>query len=256
MNGRLLPASSMLLALLGAAPAPAPRGPVPERAAAVTHSGVPAPGPAAPALPPVKELRLDSLAGLELVNVTGEVAVYRGRRAVRLVDLSSKHDPGKEAGGHAMAIVAGSDFGSGTIEAEVAGRPRAGASAEARGFIGIAFHVKDRGSRFECFYLRPTNARVDDQLRRNHSTQYISFPGFPWERLRRESPGVYESYVDLEPGAWTRIRVVGARARLYVHGSDQPALIVDDLKQGEARAQVALWIGEDTDGWFSNLVIR
>ena|SRR5258708_28541659 len=52
--------------------------------------------------------------------------------------------------------------------------------------------------------------RADDQLRRNHSTQYISEPEWPWPRLRSEAPGVYESYVDLVPAngrtsrSWSR----------------------------------------------------
>jgi hypothetical protein len=57
-------------------------------------------------------------------------------------------------------------------------------------------------SGFECFYLRPTNGRADDQVRRNHSVQYISFRGFPWYRL--ESPEKYESYTDLVPASGQR----------------------------------------------------
>jgi hypothetical protein len=207
---------------------------------------------------PRPTFRLDSLAGLELLNVKGEVATYRGRRAVRLADLPGNSADPRVAGGNALAILSGSDFQNGTIEAEIAGAPRAGAPESARGFIGIAFHVQALGSRYECFYLRPTNGRASEQLRRNHATQYISEPGFAFDRLRRESPGVYESYVDLEPGAWTRIKieVAGVRARLYVHGAAQPTLVVNDLKLGETRGQVALWIGDDTDGYFSNLTLE
>ena len=67
--------------------------------------------------------------------------------------------------------------------------------------MGIAFRVEAQGTRYECFYLRFTNGRPDDQLQRNHSTQYVSEPDFRWQRLRKENPGVYESYVDIEPGA-------------------------------------------------------
>ena len=69
---------------------------------------------------------------------------------------------------------------------------------------------------------------------------------------------MYESYVDLEIGAWTRIGVVvaGAQARLYVNGANQPCLIVNDLKLGETHGQIALWIGSDTDAYFSNLTVR
>ena len=55
-----------------------------------------------------------------------------------------------------------------------------------RGFVGVAFRVAADQSRFECIYLRPTNGRVEDQVRRNHSVQYISVPGFPWPFLRKE----------------------------------------------------------------------
>ncbi len=71
-------------------------------------------------------------------------------------------------------------------------------------------------------------------------TQNVSQPDFTWKRLRKENPGVYESYVDLEPSAWTRIKIVvaGTKASLYVNGADQPCLIVNDLKLGETHGQV------------------
>ncbi len=73
--------------------------------------------------------------------------------------------------------------------------------------------------------------------------------------MRKEFPEKYESYVDLEPGVWTRMRVVvdGATARLFVHGAPQPALVVNDLKLGTGDGAVALWIGAGTEGFFSNL---
>ena len=95
---------------------------------------------------------------------------------------------------------------------------------------------------FEYIYLRPTNGRADDQIRRNHSTQYGSFPKFTFAEMRRLSPEKYESYVDLEPGVWTRYRITveGTKARLYVHGAPQPCLIVNDLKLGDSSGGVAL----------------
>jgi hypothetical protein len=197
--------------------------------------------------------RLNSTSGLELVNAKAETVTYKGRRVVRIVDTSPT-----ASSGQAMGILSASDFEDGTIEVEVAGTPRTGASESARGFIGIAFRLQPDGSHFECFYIRPTNGRADDQLRRNHSTQYISNPDFPWERLRKETPGVYESYTDILPAVWTRIRIVveGIHARLYVNGSDQPCLIVNDLKLGKTHGKIALWIGPETDGYFSHLAVK
>jgi hypothetical protein len=82
-----------------------------------------------------------------------------------------------------------------------------------------------RNNSYEYIYIRPTNGRADDQVRRNHSTQYSSYPEFDFVRLRRESPEKYESYVDLQSGEWTKfkIEVEGPKARLYIHDAEQPA---------------------------------
>src|SRR5574338_379282 len=118
-----------------------------------------------------RTFNFDSLSGLELQNVEAGLVEHRGRRAMRLV----------EQGGEAesIAILPGSDFRDGVIEAEIAGAPRRDAPEGMRGFVGIAFRVQPDGGRFECFYLRPTNGRAEDQLRRNHATQYVSQPDFP-----------------------------------------------------------------------------
>jgi len=126
---------------------------------------------------------------------------------------------------------------------------------KARGFVGIAFRVSLNGSRFECIYLRPTNGRAEDQVRRNHSVQYISVPGFPWQRLRKEFPAQYETYVDLAPGEWTKVRIEvrGEKVRLYVHNAPHPTLLVNDLKQRQSNGAIALWVGPGTIAHFSKL---
>jgi len=156
----------------------------------------------------------------------------------------------------ALVLLPGSDFEDGTLEVELAGAPRADAQPNMRGFVGLAFRVEElERTEYECFYLRPTNGRADDQLRRNHTTQYVSHPDFPWHRLRQEQPGVYESYADTEAGAWTKVKIVveGERAQLFLHDAEQPALIVNDLKRGRSGGRVALWIGMGTEAHFRNL---
>jgi hypothetical protein len=188
------------------------------------------------------------MASLETQKLNAAVATYQGKEANRLSDRDGE-------GG--LALLKNPVFKNGTIEVELAGKPSAGSFAGARGFVGIAFRVQSGGSKYECIYLRPTNGRADDMLRRNHATQYVSEPEWGWERLRKEWPGVYESYVDLEAGAWTRYKIVvkGARAELYVHDAAQPCLIVKDLKLGDAAGAVALWVGPGTDAYFTNLKI-
>jgi hypothetical protein len=188
------------------------------------------------------------------IGILAESGVYQGQQCLKLSEIPGKAAEGPGAG---IAVVKGSSFRNGVISVEVASTLGAGASAAARGFIGVAFRVSADASKYEYIYLRPANGRADDQVRRNHSIQYSSHPDFPWQRLRKEFPEMYESYVDLEPGVWTKMRIVvkGARAELYVHGNAQPNLIVKDLKLPEAAGAVALWIGPGTVGHFRNLVV-
>jgi hypothetical protein len=182
-------------------------------------------------------------------NVKLESVDYLGKRAIKITEV------GEVANGEAYAVVKNAVFHNGEIELELAGRPAGDAAAAARGFIGIAFRLQN--NRFEYIYLRPTNGRADDQIRRNHSTQYSAHPDFSFAVSRQQAPEKYESYVDLEPGVWTRYRltVEGTKARLYVHGSTQPCLIVNDLKLGDSSGGVALWIGPGTEGYFTGLKI-
>ena len=183
-------------------------------------------------------------------NVKLESVDYLGKRAIKITE------DGQVANGEAYAVVKDAVFHNGEIQVELAGRPAGGAAAAARGFIGIAFHLQN--DRFEYVYLRPTNGRADDQIRRNHSTQYSAYPDFSFAVARQQAPEKYESYVDLEPGVWTRYRLTieGTKARLYVHGADQPCLIVNDLKLGDSSGGVALWIGPGTEGYFTGLEIK
>ncbi len=187
---------------------------------------------------------------LEGKNVSIAQTTFKGRSAVQL--MAAADAPNATS----YALVKDALFRDGAIEVDLAGQPAAGAGGGARGFIGIAFRLQADG-RYEYIYLRPTNGRADDQIRRNHSTQYSSHPDFDFARSRQEAPEKYESYVDLEPGVWTRYRieVEGRKARLYVNGAEQPCLIVNDLKLEPREGRVALWVGPGTEGYFSNLKI-
>jgi hypothetical protein len=183
-------------------------------------------------------------------NVSVEQASFKGRSAVRVITAPDA------ANGSSYAVVKDASFRDGTIEMDLAGQPAASAAAAARGFIGIAFRIQADG-RYEYIYLRPTNGRADDQVRRNHSTQYSSHPNFDFAKSREVAPEKYESYVDLQPGVWTKykIEVQGRSAKLYVNGAEQPCLIVNDMKLEPKDGGVALWIGPGTEGYFSNLKI-
>lgn len=234
---------------------------------------------------------LGSIDNLDLMNVKAELVQYRGKDCVYLTGTRQQGAPNvRRAGGaqagmrpaaggeaqnrrtgapgagggprrervESLGILKGVDFSNGTIELELAGSPAESAGDSARGFIGIAFHVeKSEPVAYDCFYIRPTNGRADDQLRRNHSCQYMSHPDYPWMRLRTEFPGVYESYADLVPGEWTRLKIEvdGEKARLYVNGAEQPSLIINDVKRAGKGGSIALWTEPSTDAYFRNLVV-
>jgi hypothetical protein len=205
---------------------------------------------------------LESLEGLRVVNAKAEPATLEGKKGLRVIEAkevqSSQPAGVQRTTGESLVVVEGVEFGDGVIEAEIAGVPAPGAPETARGFVGIVFRLQDDMRTFETIYLRPTNGRAEDQERRNHSVQYASTPDWPFSRTRKETPSKYEAYVDLVPNSWTKVKIEvrGAQARLYVHGQEQPTLIVNDLKLGaQAKGAVALAAGVNAVSHFRNLTI-
>jgi hypothetical protein len=154
--------------------------------------------------------------------------------------------------------IKGIDFRNGTIEVKLLSRLLKNAPGFARGFIGIAFRISDNNTKYESIYLRPVNARVDDQVRRNHSIQYYSYPDYKFDRLRKEAPERYESYADMEMNKWitVRIEVKDKQAKLFLDNNTQPSLIVNDLKHGaDFSGGIGLWVEVGTEGYFKDLKV-
>jgi hypothetical protein len=188
---------------------------------------------------------------LTSINVLTTEETYLGKKSLKVSDNGDNTEV-------KFVKINNLDFKNGIIEIDVSGKPAENAEEGARGFVGIAFRINSDNTRFECIYLRPTNGRADDQIRRNHSVQYISFPDFPFYKLRKDFPEKYESYVDLISGEWTKIKIEvnGDKANLFVHGNSQPTLKVNDLKLGsDNNGSIGLWIGPGTEAHFSNPII-
>ena len=192
---------------------------------------------------------------LEAVSVSVVSATIMEKDAVRVIK-----DPAvTEVDEPTFAKLNGVRFKNGTIAVQVLSKLLADAPDFARGFIGIAFRISEDNAMFECIYLRPTNGRAGQQLRRNRSIQYFSFPDFKFERLRNEAPGEYEAYADMGLNEWIdlTIEVQGAQAKLFLNGHTQPALIVNDLKHGpDTAGTIGLWVDLGTEGYFADLRIR
>jgi len=158
-----------------------------------------------------------------------------------------------------LITLKGIDFKNGTIEVKVLSRLLNNAPDFARGFIGVAFRINDNNTKYESIYIRPLNARVDDQVRRNHSIQYYSYPDYKFDRLRKESPERYESYADMEMNKWItmRIKVKDAQAKLFLDNNKQPSLIVNDLKHGAyVSGAIGLWVDIGTEAFFTDVRVH
>jgi hypothetical protein len=200
-----------------------------------------------------QRIKLDNNS-LEAVQVYMSIEKMMGSEVIQVVKDSTV----KAVDEPTFVKIKGIEFSNGTIEVKVLSRLLKNASEFARGFIGVAFRINDSNTKFENIYLRPTNGRANDQVRRNHSIQYFSYPDYKFDRLRKEAPERYESYADMELDKWItmRIEVNGAQAKLFLGNNHQPSLIVNDLKHGaNASGAIALWVDVGTEGYFKDLKI-
>jgi hypothetical protein len=189
----------------------------------------------------------------EPVNVSVEEK-FMGKAVLKVIKDSTVKDVDEPTFVKMKGII----FKNGTIEVKVVSKLLKNAPEFARGFIGIAFRVNDNNTKYESIYIRPLNARVDDQVRRNHSIQYYSYPDYKFDRLRKESPEKYESYSDMEMNTWIslKIEVKDALAKLFINDNEEPSLVVNDLKLGEdLSGAIALWVEAGTEGYFADLKV-
>jgi Domain of Unknown Function (DUF1080) len=149
------------------------------------------------------------------------------------------------------------DFQDGIIEVKVLSRLLKTARPSDRGFIGIAFRIDEQNSKYESIYIRPTNGRAEDQVRRNHSVQYYSYPNYKFDRLRKESPEKYETYADMGLNEWItmRVEIKGNSVKLYLNNQKSPNFIVNEMLGNSKSGGIALWVDVGTEGYFKDLTI-
>jgi hypothetical protein len=192
---------------------------------------------------------LQDATGLIPLKVKAEPVNYLGRKCVRITMDGDDRD--------GLALLPGTDFQDGVIEADIALRVTVPPGVRYPGFIGIAFRTRPDATRYELFYVRPGNADAPDQAMRNHAVQYSSEPDYGWYRLRRQWPSVYESNADIATETWIplRIEVKGRTAKLFLNGSPKASLVVDGLKGEDLHGAVGLWSFTGEEAYFSNIKI-
>jgi hypothetical protein len=119
-----------------------------------------------------------------------------------------------------------------------------------RGFFGIQFRIVNDGATAEWVYLRQHKSGLPDAMQ---YTPVLS-SGLAWQIYN--GPG-FTGAVDIPNDVWfhLRLEVAGAQAKLYVKDMDKPALVMDDLKSGVQKGQVALAALTGAT-YFSNFEIR
>jgi hypothetical protein len=158
-----------------------------------------------------------------------QVADYQGRRCLLL-------DGG-------AAILKDFEMRDGVVDVDVA-------TSAKRGFFGFDVRLNADGTNYEEIYLRQHESGYPDAIQ---YTPVLS-TGRNWQIFN--GPG-FTGAVDIPKDVWfhLRLEVTGAQAKLYVKDVDRPALVMDDLKSGVQKGQVALY---DLTGatCFSNFEVR
>jgi len=156
-------------------------------------------------------------------------AEYMGRKCLKL-------DGG-------AAVLKDFEMRDGVLDVDVA------ASAK-RGFFGFDFRIDKDGLNYEEVYLRPHESGLPDAI------QYtpVLNTGRNWQLFN--GPG-FTAGIDIPRNEWfhLRLEVAGAQAKLFVKDMDQPALVMNDLRSGVQKGQIALMVlmGET---YFSNFQVR
>ena len=158
-----------------------------------------------------------------------KVAEYQGRKCL-LID-----------GG--AAIVKDFEMRDAVIDVDVA-------TPAIRGFFGLDVRIDADGANYEEIYLRQHKSGLPDAM------QYapVLHTGRNWQIYN--GPG-FTGAVDIPKGEWfhMRLEVTGAQAKLYVKDMNKPAMVMDDMKSGVQKGQLALYTltGET---YFSNFEVR
>ena len=145
------------------------------------------------------------------------------------------------------------EFENGTIEIVMRG-----INEFQRSFIGIAFHgIND--STFEAVYCRPFNFLAEDSVRRIHSIQYVSSPGYGWERLRNEHNGVYEKEIidPPDPTGWFKMKLVidDKVIKAYINSDETPSLVVEKLNENTT-GKIGIFVADNSGGDFERVDIE
>lgn len=200
----------------------------------------------------------------ELHNVTGSIINFEGQHVLKIerdlnaIPFDSNNVVNTVDEAHYAKLMNLDDFENGTIEVMMYSQLQKPAPYSGiAGFIGMFFRVKDDDSGFEAIYVRPKVGRASNQLFRNHAVQYISYPHYKFDTLRKIAPFRYEGSAPVALNEWIkmRIEVNGEVAEMFINDAKYSTFIVDKLLGTNKKGGIGLYVDIGTIGYFKDLKV-
>jgi hypothetical protein len=200
----------------------------------------------------------------ELHNVTGSVIQFQGSQVLKIerdlnaIPFDSTNIEATVDEPHYAKLVGLEDFEHGTIEVKMYSQiqnpqPYSGVA----GFIGLFFRVTENDSAFESIYVRPKVGRAGNQLFRNHTVQYFSYPHYKFDTLRKIAPFQYEGSAPVALNEWItmRIEVNGETAEMFINNMKYSSFIVNKMLGKHKKGGIGLYVDIGTIGYFKDLKV-
>lgn len=199
----------------------------------------------------------------ELKNVSGSIVDFQGEKVLK-IERDLKALPfdlnrlGSTVDEPTYAKLSKVDFENGVIEVKMLSQIQNPSPFKgAQGFIGVAFRADENDKSYESIYLRPRVGRSDNQLFRNKTVQYYSYPDYKFDKLRKIAEGKYEGSAPVDINEWItmRIEVQGVKATMFINDAKYSTFVVDSLKGKTTHGAIGLWVDIATVGYFKDLKI-
>jgi len=200
----------------------------------------------------------------EFHNVTGEIVKFKGKRVLKIerdlkaLPFDEKNLEATVDDRHYARLIDLNDFENGTIEVKMYSQLQNPAPYPGiAGFIGVYFRIAENDSEWESIYVRPKVGRANNQLLRNHTVQYFSYPNFKFDTLRKIAPFKYEGSAPVALNEWItmRIEVNGESAEMFVNNLKYSSFVVDKMLGKTKKGYVGLYVDIGTIGYFRDLKV-
>jgi hypothetical protein len=115
-----------------------------------------------------------------------------------------------------------------------------------RSFGGVDFR-RQSNDNYEHFYIRPHKSKFADALQYTPVFNGVS----SWQLYSGDG---FTAAAVMPYNEWLHVKLViaGTQGRVYLGGSEEPALVIADLKQGVSKGGIRLWTMPFNLGFFSN----